>query len=414
MSTINAIQEMTSRVLDALREQNYSDYTVGRYDHCYHNLLRYAEAQGITQYSEQVGLDYLKQKYGLTVEGFFGTHPQKVRSAMRSLQVLWDYTAYGTMVVHRRPPHQPFVCPAPFAVEYDAFQAMCRARAYTPMGTTTLLNVLHRFLVFLDDQGLAHANEMRAAHLTRFLESFSGCSTRYIATVISTLRNYLTFLYIEGFLPVNLSLQLPKVRVQRHALIPASWTAENVTKLLAAIDRHNPQGKRDYAILLMVVQLGLRVSDIRALTLNNLDWSRKCLSIIMTKTKRLLELPLLDDVGWALIDYLQHGRPATTAGQVFVRHRAPYDGFAHHDNLERMLQRHMHTAGITMAGQKHGLHSLRSTLARTLLETGATLPVIAGVLGHQSVQTSRHYLAIDLDGLRQCALDPDQVLIDGC
>ncbi|MBE3556686.1 MAG: tyrosine-type recombinase/integrase [Firmicutes bacterium] len=95
----------------------------------------------------------------------------------------------------------------------------------------------------------------------------------------------------------NLSLHLPKVRVIRQAFIPSSWNPEDVGKLLAAIDRANPRGKRDYAILLMVIRLGLRVSDIRNLTLSNVNWPRKCLSIVMTKTQRSLELPLLDDVG---------------------------------------------------------------------------------------------------------------------
>jgi site-specific recombinase XerD len=94
---------------------------------------------------------------------------------------------------------------------------------------------------------------------------------------------------------------------------------------------------------------------------------------------------------------------------VFIRHRAPYDAFAHHDNLERMLKRYMQKAGIIMSGQTHGLHSLRATLARTMLENGTALPVISEVLGHQNIQTTSIYLKIDWEGLRRCAIDPDEV-----
>jgi site-specific recombinase XerC len=297
MQTKPTIHDVADRILADLYAQHYSDYTVGRYRHCYHALLRYAEAQGLTHYSESVGLDFLESKYGLKIEGFFGKHPAEMRSAMRSLQVLWDYTEYGKMVIHRRPDRKPFECPASFFTEYQAFQEVCRVRAYTPMGKSTLFNILERFLLFLDGRGIATSEQIHAADLTQFVSYYSGCRSRYIATILSTLRNYLTFLYSERFLSVNLSESLPKVRTMRHAFIPSSWQHDDVLRLLAAVDRQNPKGKRDYAILLLVVRLGLRVSDIRTMTLENLHWSRKIVSIIMTKTKRPLELPLLDDVG---------------------------------------------------------------------------------------------------------------------
>jgi len=163
----------------------------------------------------------------------------------------------------------------------------------------------------------------------------------------------------------------------RNSFIPAVWEQENVKKLLESIDRQNPKGKRDYAILLLVSRLGLRAGDIRSLTLSNLNWNRKEISITMQKTKQPLELPLLDDVGWAIIDYLKNGRPYSISDYVFIRHKAPYDGFADHNSFHKMLVRHLNKANIQMGDQKHGLHSLRSTLARVLLEQGTPLPVIS-------------------------------------
>ena len=120
---------------------------------------------------------------------------------------------------------------------------------------------------------------------------------------------------------------LPKIKYIRNAFIPSSWKKADVLKLLKAVDRGNPSGKRDYAILLLVVRLGLRSSDIRNLMLSSLDWNRKKITIIQTKTKQTLELPILDDIGWALIDYLKNGRPRTKAATVFVNHKAPYGRF---------------------------------------------------------------------------------------
>jgi site-specific recombinase XerD len=181
-------------------------------------------------------------------------------------------------------------------------------------------------------------------------------------------------------------------------------------KLLESIDRQNPKGKRDYAILLLVTRLGLRVGDIRALKLTDLNWERKLITIVIQKTKQLLELPLLEDVGWAIIDYLKNGRPETTSSTIFIRHNAPYDAFSENNSLQKMLTRHMVKAKIEdMDDQKHGLHSLISTLALSLLENGTPLPIISEALGHQSIQTTRFYLKIDMNGLRNCVIDPEEV-----
>ena len=111
---------------------------------------------------------------------------------------------------------------------------------------------------------------------------------------------------------------LPHVRIMRNAFVPSSWKAEDVQKMLGSIDRSNPLGRRDYSILLLVTRLGLRVSDIRNLKFENLDWTRKIIKITMVKTKRSLELPLLKDVGWALIDYLKNGRLESKSDCVFI------------------------------------------------------------------------------------------------
>ena len=202
---------------------------------------------------------------------------------------------------------------------------------------------------------------------------------------------------------------LPKVRILRDAFIPSVWKDGDVRKLLNSIDRKNPIGKRDYAIILIVARLGLRVSDIRSLKMADLNWDRKLLSIVMQKTRQPLGLPLLEDVGWAIIDYLKNGRPQTASKNIFIRHIAPYNGFSDGNSFDKMLAVYMNKAGIVMRGQKHGLHSLRSTLASLMLENGTPLPVISEALGHQNINTTSIYLKIDMKGLRCCTIDPEEV-----
>jgi integrase/recombinase XerD len=214
-----------------------------------------------------------------------------------------------------------------------------------------------------------------------------------------------------NIIKTDLAASLPHVRILRNAFIPHAWKTDDVRKLLASIDRNSTKGKRDYAILLMIVHLGLRVSDIRNMRLSDLNWDRKTITLSVRKTGQALELPLLDDIGWAIIDYLKNGRPQTACNRLFVRHRAPFDSFGENQSFYSELHRYMQVAGITPPTGVHcGLHSLRSTLARNMLEAKTPLPVISEVLGHTNINTTSIYLKIDLDGLRKCALDPEEVL----
>ena len=293
--------------------------------------------------------------------------------------------------------------------DLELFKNTCETRQYTRMGMASILWSLQKFLLFLKAEGINSSTEITSTNVIDFLTSYKEYSSRTIANIISVLRNYFKVLHQESIITTDLSKCLPAVRITRNAFIPSVWKQEDVKRLLESIDRQNPKGKRDYAIVLLVTRLGLRVGDIRLLKISNLNWNRKVISITMQKTRQPLELPLLDDVGWAIIDYLKNGRPYTISNNVFIRHKAPYDGFADHNCLHKMLVRHMSKAGIQMSDQKHGLHSLRSTLALVLLEKGTPLPVISEALGHQNIQTTSIYLKIDMNGLRNCIIDPEEV-----
>jgi integrase/recombinase XerD len=120
--------------------------------------------------------------------------------------------------------------------------------------------------------------------------------------------------------------------------------------------------------------------------------------------------PILDDIGWAIIDYLKNGRPKTESPYLFVRHNAPFEAFGACANLHNIIARYTRLAGIHLrTGASRGMHSLRHTLAGVLLEQGTPLPVIAEILGHRSTLSTGVYLKIDVEGLVRCALDPDEV-----
>ena len=225
------------------------------------------------------------------------------------------------------------------------------------------------------------------------------------------IKRFFSLLHSEGYLNTDFSNCFMKARIARNANIPASWSAEDIKKLLSVINREDSTGKRDYAIILLLTQLGLRISDIRNLRFENIDWVHKKLRFTMVKTGHIQELPLPDEVGWAIIDYIKNGRPRTASDYVFVRSVAPYIPFSDNNNFMKELRKYMKYAGIDIVKDQHmGTHSLRSSVAKGMLETGTPLPIISTVLGHETISSTSHYLKIDLSGLRKCVLDPEEVL----
>lgn len=411
MNEIQMLQESMKSVLRELECQKYSKGVIDTHSIIHNGILKHMQANEITSFNEQVCIEYVFFRTGYKIDGFYGTGNRKVNAVMKPLQVLLDYIQTGTVKYKMRPKIRAYQCPTQFEEEYSAFQEELVYREYARATVISNTENVNKFLTFLDTCRVDSSKSIHTEHLTAFLSMYKNCKPKYISTIIYVVRNYLTFLYDHGFMDEDISKSLPKMRIMRNAFIPYSWKTEDVKKLLEVIDRGDPKGKRDYAILLLIVRLGLRVSDIRGLKLYNLNWSRKTISLTMQKTKQPLELPLLDDIGWAIIDYLKNGRPETKCDRVFIRHRAPFDSFGENESFYRELHRYMVKAGLEIPLDLHcGLHSLRSTLARNMLEAKAPLPVISEVLGHQSIQTTSIYLKIDLSGLQKCVLDPEEVL----
>ena len=404
------VQEVVQCVLHELECQRYSPGAIKIYHQVYVGLMKYLRKNQLSEIDETVCLEFLKFRTGHSIAGFYGRGNREINRCIKPLQVLLSYKKNGGVKFKKRPDTGNYICPSQFVEEYQAFQDEFEERLYARATVKVLNLALHKFLLFLAAEGVGSSTCIGMVHLTKFISRYQGCKPKYIATVIGSLRNYLTFLYAENFLLNDISHFLPHVRIMRNAFIPYSWKTEDVKKLLGAIDRADPMGKRDYAMLLLVARLGLRVSDMRGLKLSCLNWERKTILLIMQKTKQPLELPILDDIGWAIIDYLKNGRPETTCDRVFIRHRAPYDSFGENDSFQHSLHRYMLKAGLRIPLDVHcGLHSLRSTLARNMLESKTPLPVISEVLGHQSIHTTSIYLKIDLDGLGKFALDPEEV-----
>lgn len=212
------------------------------------------------------------------------------------------------------------------------------------------------------------------------------------------------YLAHSGYKETDLSLKMmPIVKVSASARIPTTLDLSQIESILASVDRESPQGKRDYAVLMIAVKLGIRTSDIRNLRPANFNWEQHLVSFTQVKTGEPITLPLPTDVGWAVIDYLKNGRPVSDAPEIFLRAVAPYVSLQNFDNI---LIKHMRKAGIPLDSIKHhGLHSLRHSLATHMLDEGIPITSIQGVLGHINADSTQKYIGVNVRQLRSCALE---------
>lgn len=219
--------------------------------------------------------------------------------------------------------------------------------------------------------------------------------------VVATIRMFLRWEFARGALSWPLHLQLDTIRVYRDQRTPQLIPWPTLQRLLRKLDRTTPLGLRDFTILLLATTYGLRRSEVAGLALDDIDWRKRQLRIIQPKSRRTLWLPLTNEVETALIRYLKRGRPATSLRHVFICQAAPVRPLSPY-GVYHILGRASRTTGVSLPTRR--FHSLRYARALRLMRGGVSLKAISDVLGHQDVNTSAHYLRLDVDDLRQVAL----------
>jgi site-specific recombinase XerD len=388
---------------------NYAENTRNTYRRFYNRLITFADSIDETVYSEDLGNKYLRAHHHFDLESYTIRSHCTFRGQARCIRVLGDYQLHGA-IMRRRTTKAPYEKTPQFAEALEAFKKECEQRSYSNQGMRTRIYRTQLFIDYLDSCGLPSLSLLTAQHLSDYTRTIAGYHEKSISAILTTLRSFLKFLYLKGYHEKDLSVDVPKVKQWHCPKIPSAWKPEDVKQVLRVVDRGNPSGKRDYAILLMVARLGMRVQDIKEIRLTNLNWVAKRIDIVQHKTKREASYPMLDDIGWAIIDYLKNGRPKTESPHLFVRHLAPFETFGPHANLRNIIVKYTRLAGINLrTGAAQGMHSLRHTLASVLLEQETPLPIISEILGHMSTMSTSVYLKIDFEGLRKCALDPDEV-----
>jgi integrase/recombinase XerD len=216
------------------------------------------------------------------------------------------------------------------------------------------------------------------------------------------LRSFLRFLVASGLVHDGLSAAVPSFKRYRHATLPERATTDQMKAVLSCCQDGTSVGLRDYAVLLLLAQLGLRAHEVVRLTLDDIDWRSGLVLVRAGKTRRERVLPLPSEVGDALAAYLRQGRPQTASRSIFLDAQPPCHPWRGASAVSQLAHRRLLQSGFP-AKPWRGAHLFRHTVASQMVNAGATFKEVADLLGHQSLDTTAIYAKLDLESLELVA-----------
>lgn len=404
------LHELLQDLEQELLRLGYTKGTMTFYRNRWRKLEDFVDRNGQIYYTEQLGIDFVRESFGITQDDFSRTLSQAQTQELRVIRMIGDFRIHHA-VLRRYLKHRELLTDPYFIEVSRQFENYCvTIKDYSKCTVEHYTKQSGYFMDYLAAQGMYNFSGISMDTINAYILTLSGFSYKTVEQNICSLRAFFRFLFEKGTIGTDFALKMPMVKARKQTSIPSVWTKDELTKLIGAIDRASPKGKRDYAIILIACRLGLRCRDIKNLRIADFHWAEKTLCFVQSKTRQPMELPLVPDVGWAVIDYLKYGRPKVDSDCIFVRHMAPFLPFSEGDHLEQLILAYMEKAHIPRLKKRRGMHSLRHTMASVLLEKETPLPVISDIIGHLDTNSTAVYLKVDMERLAQCPLDFEELV----
>ena len=287
-------------------------------------------------------------------------------------------------------------------LEEDFRLYLQQERRLAPATVPNYAQFIRRFLAQAGTNPQGWLGRLCAADVVRFIQHEAARLHPKRSKLMTTaLRSFLHYARYRGLIHIDLQSSVPTVANWSMASLPRALSSEEVEQLLSRCDRHTAVGRRNWAILLLLARLGLRAGEVVGLELEDLDWEagELCVRSSGASSDRL---PMPEEVGAAVAEYLRQARPDCSSRRVFVRMRAPHRGFASSVAVCCIVRRALERARLDPPHK--GAHLLRHSVATHLLRHGASLAEIGELLRHRSPQTTMIYAKVDLAALRPLAL----------
>lgn len=405
------IQPLTQLLQDLEQELLRLGYTEGSmkfYRRRWQMLCNFAKSRSEAYFSEQLGIDFVQKHFNILEKDFDKTLSQKDTQELRIIRMIGDFQLHRA-VLRRYYKHREILTDPYYIAASNDFKQYCKEKDYSKVTIDHYVKQSEHFLDYLVSQGINSCSIITLELINGYIKTLAGYTYKTVEQNICSLRTFFRFLFEKQIVSTDFSSKTPMVQARKQTRIPSVWTRDELNALINVIDRGSPKGKRDYAIILLACSLGLRCTDIKQLKTENFRWEDKKIMLTQSKTKEPLVLPLIPEVGWAIIDYLRYGRPKVESPYIFVRHLAPFLPFSEGDHLHQLIKQYMVEAHLPTLKKRRGMHSLRHTSASVMLENDTPLAVISDILGHADTDSTAVYLKVDLKKLKECPLEMCEV-----
>ena len=385
------LERLVTLTLHDLSNKGYADESIAVHRRLYAKLDAFCAANGFTSYDESVR-DAFIDNY---VSTSYPQDAKKITNIRRYLKRL-DCTLHNIEWSPERDGRRPIpYVQSRFNCELTSYERYLNGSGRTEKDIRSRLHIVAWFLKFEDDRGIVNLSDISAEDI---YAAFGAATDK--GRFRRLVGHFLTYGFKNGLFTTNLCLLIPKV--VRHKAIPSVYSTEEVERLLLSVNRETKTGKRDYAIILIAARLGLRASDIAALTFDSINENSATIKVTQQKTKTSLTLPLLDEISEALHDYIDNARPSQDDCHIFMKVRG--NGHLKPFHIGRIVELAFTASDIECGNRRKGSHSLRASLATALLDEGHGYYTIQQVMGHSNIQSIKAYVKVNAEHLRDNAL----------
>ena len=381
-----SFDELEKELLDRLEARGCTKITVTGYRYLCNSIITQFKSMGYEAYTKRGG-ELVLESY-LKAHGY-NQYYLNLRTAVRRLDDLLD----GIWKDIHSSKGRVFNLTESYSTEVDKYCDFCRLRGLA--------------------DGTIRIKKYSLSWFCSVCSLITDISAEYICKACIRITNhnlwgeirvFLRFLSDEGIIPADYSTVVP--HASKPYAIPSVYSIEEIKKIETVIDRTTLLGLRDYAMILLASRLGLRSGDIVLLEYKDIDFDNDEINIIQQKTRKKLHLPLISDVRVALQEYLE-ARASFKDERIFLNVYAPYHPVTT-STMRYSIKKYMALATIDVGTRKHGPHSLRSSLASSMVNDEIPYETVRKVLGHSSNNAIKHYARIDVEKLRLYSLSPDK------
>lgn len=396
----SSINQAVEDILQTLVKIPLADSTVRYYGFCYQAVLEYCAENGKERFSyEDASLFFDFQKERVREGEICGTYALIMRKAAF---VLADYLSSGELCWSRRS-YQQFPLPEHFQSVLDGFENSM-IHLLSEGSIRLILQMTRKFLLFLVERECMEISSMELCHVSEFIRQESPKHISHKINLTWPVKKFLHYLQDMGLASINADIFLENPVPARKKVLPCLEDSE-IEALFSQVDKNSVRGKRDYAVMRLALDTGMRWSDIAGLKLSEINWQKKEISFSQKKTGAPLVLPMTVGAGNAVADYILNARPRTDSPYVFLRLRRPYDRLNSRTPAANIMNLYQSEDFVHQAGDGKGFHSFRRTMGTRLIKADIPLTTVSQILGHTNPDSTKRYLFLHDEKLLACCMD---------